>query len=126
MDAGILGSKGVEPSDVRRASLDGYTLNIGERASLSAQRKSRVHGVVMTLAERDLDTLYSEKGLGDYRPETVTAQLDDGSSISAVCYNLPQVPVGEPNQEYVEKLRRLARQLQLPSQYVDRIGRGST
>lgn len=125
MDVAILRLKGVEPSDVRRASVNGYTLNIGERASLSQQKNSRVHGVVMTLAERDLQTLYSEKGLADYRPETVTAELDDGSSISALCYNLPQVPVGKPNPEYVEKLRQLSRQLQLPSEYVNRIGRGS-
>src|SRR5689334_5278658 len=126
MDVAILRSKGVESTDVRRASVNGYTLNIGERASLSQQQNSRVHGVVMTLAERDLETLYAEKGLSDYRPETVTAELDDGSSISALCYNLPRMPVGKPNPEYVEKLRRLAGQLQLPSEYVDRIGREST
>ncbi len=125
MDVAILRSKGVEPRDVRRASVNGYTLNIGERASLSRQQNSRVHGVVMTLAERDLETLYSEKGLADYRPETVTARLDDGSSITALCYNLPQVPAGKPNPEYVEKLRALAKQLQLPSEYVDSIGRSS-
>jgi len=126
MDVAILRSKGVEPSQVRRASVDGYALNIGDRASLSQQKNSRVHGVVMTLAERDLETLYAEKGLTDYRPETVTAELEDGSSISASCYNLPRVPVGKPNPEYIEKLRRLAMQLELPGEYVDRIGREST
>ncbi len=126
MDVAILRSKGVEPSDIRRASVDGYTLDIAERASLSRQKNSGVYGVVMTLAQSDLKTLCSEKSLADYRPETVTAELEDGSSLRALCYNLPQVPAGKPNPEYVEKLRQLAKQLQLPSEYVDRIGRVST
>ncbi|HUQ20524.1 MAG TPA: gamma-glutamylcyclotransferase [Gemmatimonadaceae bacterium] len=121
MDVGLLRSKGIEPGNVQRATLDGFGLRIGERATLWPDENSKAYGLVMTLSQRDVDSLYSAPDLAAYRAETITVRLEDGSSTSAVCYNLAKAPSGEPNPVYVEKLGKLAARVGFPSGYVDRI-----
>ncbi|HEX2715123.1 MAG TPA: hypothetical protein VHM88_23325, partial [Candidatus Acidoferrales bacterium] len=75
----------------------------------------------------EIDRLYSEASVSAYRPEAVTAELADGSRIPALCFNLVEPPSPEErNAEYAAKLRALAFRLELPSDYVDSIGRTGT
>jgi hypothetical protein len=100
------------------ASVAGMTLRIGRRATLVADRISSVHGFVIGLSHPEIETLYAEPSVADYRAEAVIARLADGSLIPALCFNLP--PSGEaaePNPEYAAKLREVAARLGLPAAY---------
>jgi hypothetical protein len=121
MDAGALTAKGLHPTNVRRASLPGHGLRIGERAALVPTPDGRVHGMLMDLTHGEIDRLYSEPGVSVYRAEPVVCDTD-GGSVVALAFNLP-VPPGpeQSNPAYAEKLRSLAARLQLPVEYVDSI-----
>ena len=123
MDAESLRAKGAEPTGVRAASVPGFALRIGRRATLVPAAGERAHGVVMDLTHDDIDRLYADPSVQAYRPEAVLVELVDGTRIPALCYNLV-VPPGadEANPEYAAKLRDLARRLDLPADYVARIG----
>ena len=62
-------------------------------------------------------------GRASYRPEAVLAELDDGSRVAALCFNLPEAPgLGERNDVYAQRLRDLAGRLDLPATSVEGIG----
>lgn len=120
MDEELLRAKGAEPRNARAASLSGYALRIGERAALVPADDSIVHGIVMDLTHDDLDKLYAEASVSMYRPEPVVCK-SGVRAIAALAYNLPAAPTGASNAAYAEKLRELARRLQLPAEYIDSI-----
>jgi len=119
MDKDLLQAKGVLPSLIRSASVDGFVLRIGERASLFPDESGRVHGVIASLSHDELEKLYSEPSVRAYRPEAVLARLSNGEVIAALCFNLPQPPLpDERNREYAAKLRVVAERIGLPAEYV--------
>jgi hypothetical protein len=123
MDAELLRARGVEPADIRAASLPEFALRVGRRATLVPAAGDRAHGVVMALTHDEIDRLYADASVQAYRPEAVLAELADGRRIPVLCYNLVDPPnPGEANAEYAAKLRDLARRLELPADYVERIG----
>jgi hypothetical protein len=72
----------------------------------------------MKLTHGEIEKLYSDPGVRVYRPEPVLAILKDGSSIPALCYNLPEAPTAaDHNAEYGAKLRALAKRVGLPAGY---------
>jgi gamma-glutamyl AIG2-like cyclotransferase len=123
MDHQLLEGKGIQPVDVRVAAVPGFRLRVGERAALVPAPDAEVYGVLMKLSHADLDRLYSEASVQAYRAEPVLAVDPNGAAVAALCYNLPEPPApGEHNPEYAAKLRALARQVGLPSDYVSSIG----
>ena len=122
MDADLLRAKGALPVNIRPACVSGFTLRIGQRATLLRVRDARAYGIVMELTHAEIEQLYSEASVRAYRPEAVMAELTNGLRVPALCFNL-LVPPGpdEANAEYAAKLRDLARRLGLPSDYVDSI-----
>ena len=119
MDEALLRSKGVEPEHMQQASVQGFQLRIAQRATLVPMPGSTVHGMVASLKHSELEQLYSEPTVRDYRPEPVVAHLRGGGQIPALCFNLIATPsAGEHNREYAERLRTLAQRLGLPSEYV--------
>ena len=121
MDEELLRAKGVKPGGAEHATVDGFTLRIGQRAALIPAPGGRVHGLIFSLSLPELNRLYSEPSVQDYRPQAVLAHLasESGGVIAALCYNLPQslLPT-EPDPEYVAKLRALALKIGLPTEYV--------
>src|SRR6476661_9175818 len=123
MDADALRSKGVHPVNVRPAAVSGYTIRIGNRATLAREPGSSAHGILMDLPRTEIDALYSGPGLEAYRPEPVVAEGPNGERTSALCFNLVTPPSpDEANREYAEQLRELARRLGFPPEYLARIG----
>jgi len=115
MDADLLRAKGADPANPRRASVRGYVLRIGQRAALARDDGGRVYGMVMDLTHDEIDRLYAESSVSMYRPEPVLVE----DSYAALCFNLPVAPsADEHNPAYAEKLRELARRLELPEEYV--------
>jgi hypothetical protein len=122
MDVNLLREKGIEPLNVRAASVPGFSIRIGNRATLVPVLDGRAHGMLMELNHDEIEKLYSEPSVRIYRPEAITAELSDGSHTAALCYNLPVEPSSEEaNPGYAAKLRDLARRLGFPSNYVDGI-----
>ncbi|HJU72586.1 MAG TPA: gamma-glutamylcyclotransferase family protein [Gemmatimonadaceae bacterium] len=119
MDADLLRAKGLRPEEVQRAHVSGYSLRIGERATLVNDETGQVHGIVMSLTQDELDRLYAEPSVQAYRPQHVVAHLAGGDTIAALCYNLAQPPSpGERNPDYAAKLRKVAEKVGLPNEYI--------
>ena len=122
MDDSLLREKGVTPRDVRIASVDGFALVIGARATLVPTANRTVYGVVCSLTHSEVDALYSEASVSIYRPEAVLARVEDGSIVPALCFNLPATPSSsERNADYAARLRTLAERIGLPPRYVSSI-----
>jgi hypothetical protein len=123
MDADLLRAKGLNPATPRAVCVRGMALRIGQRAALVAEPNGSVHGILMELTHDDIERLYSDPSVAVYRPEAITAVLADGSTVAALCYNLPAAPQpDERNPEYAEKLRTLAGRLGLPADYLRSLG----
>lgn len=123
MDASVLRERKALPVNPRRAYADDFALRIGRRALLVPSRGARAYGVVFGLTQGDLDLLYSEAGLEEYRPEAVLAQVLEGDAIPALCYNLPEAPPPEEqNPEYAARLRGVLTELDFPEDYVASVG----
>jgi Gamma-glutamyl cyclotransferase, AIG2-like len=122
MDEELLRDKGVQPSSLRAASLKGFQLRIGQRATLVPSETECVYGIVASLSHREVDQLYSDPSLRGYRPEAVSATLPDGETVPALCFNLIVPPAAEEhNPEYASRLRALAERLPLPAEYIKTI-----
>jgi hypothetical protein len=123
MDPEIMQARGCRPSNIRPAFVDCFGLRLGERATLVPDREGRVYGMLMTLTHDELDAIYSEQSVAAYRPEAVLAELRDGSTQPALCFNLPSIPENTaPNRDYADALQAVARKLGLPESYVAAIG----
>lgn len=122
MDDALLRERGVNPGNRRMAFVENFSLVIGDRATLIPRAGGIVYGVLFSLTHSDVDALYAEASVSVYRPEAVSAQLEDGSIIPALCFNLPEPPSKEErNRQYATKLRELAERLGLPARYVSSI-----
>jgi hypothetical protein len=122
MDEDLLRSKGVTAIDFRPASVLGFELRIGKRATLVPNQSGRVFGLIASLSHAELELLYSEPSLRAYRPEAVLAHLANGKTLAALCFNLVEAPsTDERNPEYASKLRALAKRLGFPAEYVTSI-----
>lgn len=119
MDKGLLQSKGVMPTNLRLASVLGFQLRIGNRATLVPARSGRVFGLVASLSHTEVERLYSEPSVSAYRPEAVLVHLSNGEVLAALCFNLPKPPsADERNSDYATELRSLAERLNFPAEYV--------
>lgn len=122
MDQDLLRNKGVSPVKTRSASVPGFSLRIGQRATLVPSQEGRAFGMLMQLTHDELDRLYSDPSVEAYRAEPVMAELGDLSRIPALCFNLPVAPgPSEADPDYAAKLRDLARRLGFPQDYVSSI-----
>lgn len=119
MDREILRDAGVEPTDPRRAYVDGFGLRIGRRATLVASAGGRAYGMLFALSHAELARLYAAPGLEEYQPEAVLARPLVGTPLPALCYNLREAPGShERNSEYAARLRRVLADLDFPAEYV--------
>ena len=122
MDAELLRSKGASPQNIRPARAPGYALRIGKRATLWPEPKACSYGILVGLTHEEVEKLYSEDSVRAYRPEALLVQLDDGSRVPALTFNLVESPrVTEHDSEYAAKLQKLASGLGLPPDYVNGI-----
>lgn len=120
MDADLLRSKGLDPQGAELAYLPGYELRLGDRAALAPREGGCVHGVVMSMTSAQVDELYSESSVSEYRPQPVVVYLTGGGDVCAVCYNLDDPPASDArNPEYAEKLRAVGTKVGLPTSYLE-------
>lgn len=119
MDAERLRAKGINPHNSRIASVRDFQLIVGNRATLAPSSGATVYGVLSSLTHSEMDRLYSEPSVSEYRAEAVLA-LTDAGAVAALCFNLPTAPQpDERNSEYADELKALAERIGLPKMYVD-------
>ena len=119
MDPAVLAEHQIHPAESRKACAEGCALRIGERATLAPADGARAYGMVHALTSAELDRLYAQPGLEAYRRESIVVHYPDGSSASAVCYNLPSAPSeGEANAAYAARLREVLTRLGFPLEYI--------
>jgi hypothetical protein len=123
MDENALREKGFRPADARRASVDGFARRLAARATLIPDAATCVRGMLISFTPFELDRLYAEPGVAAHRPEAVMAQLREGGSRAALCFNLPEVPAEiQSNSDDAARLQTVARKLGPPKSYIDTIG----
>ena len=121
MDVDLLAKKGITPQDAVVGHVDGFSLHIGERATLLRSAGARAYGVMMEISPGEAKDLYAESSVADYVPEHVTVELMDGSKVEASCYILADDKVTGTNKDYAEALVQVANKLGLPETYVAEI-----
>jgi hypothetical protein len=119
MDEALLHSKGISMPNLRIASVPGFQLRVGNRATLVPSPFSHVFGLIASLSHYEVEQLYAEPSVQAYRPEPDLAYLANGEILAALCFNLPEPPsLNEHHPDYAAKLRILAERLQFPPDYV--------
>jgi hypothetical protein len=88
---GVLQQRGLAPRHPQVARLDGYDIDIRERATLIRHATARVYGEVTELTHEELSTLYEDPSVRDDRPEAVVVTLADARQVPAWCGTLPQM-----------------------------------
>ena len=121
MDMTILRQRGLVPTNPRIAYLEGYDLEIRDRATLVPTVQARVYGILAGLTHEEIGTLYSEPSVLDYRPEAVLVSSGDARQVPALCYTLPHVSGTSRNTAYAIKLFELAKALSFPEEYLDKL-----
>ena len=119
MDVELLRSQAVVPLHPQHAFVEGFTLRIGQRATLVPTAGARAYGMLMALTHHDLAQLYAAPGLQHYLPEAVFAHTMEGQDVPALCYNLAEPPsASERNLEYAAQLKAVLQRLGFPAEYI--------
>jgi hypothetical protein len=121
MDEQLLEKQGIQVLSSAVGYVEGFTLAIGERATLLPEVGSRAYGVLMQLKPGSAKALYKGQGLTDYVAETVTVQLPGEATAGAACYTLPAKKLRGKNFAYATALLALAIQLELPDSYLEHL-----
>ncbi|MDH3578376.1 MAG: gamma-glutamylcyclotransferase [Gammaproteobacteria bacterium] len=121
MDVDLLAKKGITPQVAVVGHVDGFSLHIGERATLLRSAGARAYGVMMEISSGEAKDLYAESSVADYVPKAITVELMDGSEVEASCYTLPDDKITETNKDYAKALLQVADKLGLPETYIAEI-----
>jgi hypothetical protein len=122
MDERILRDKGVDPRQPRKAAVPGYRLRIGQRATLIPQFGAQALGLVFTLTDQELHSLYAGAGLDMYQPRSVIALLENGTFAAVTTFILGTPPAeSERNADYAVQLKALVERLGFPASYVQSV-----
>lgn len=117
MDESLLASKGIRPKVSVFGYVEGYRLQIGERATLLPEPDSRSYGMVMEISDDQVAELYSAPSVCDYVAETIVVSLPNDVQLAAACYNLPATKLTGKNSDYAAALLALATRLGMPESY---------
>jgi hypothetical protein len=114
MDPDLIKGKGASPRNPRKASVRGFALRVGKKATLLRQAGAVTQGMIYALTHGEIDALYRGAGLTEHLPEALLADLESGEKIPVLCCNLLNPPgPEESNPDYIAKLQSLKRRLGL-------------
>ena len=106
MDKEILTSKGIVIRNQRSGYIENYMLRVGNLATLMRRENSRAYGMIYSMTQKEIFSLYEGAGLDAYVTEALFATLSDGSNIAVLCKNLVEAPKeDESNNVYFSKLK---------------------
>lgn len=123
MDISLLQEKGFAPSEPVMAYVDGFGLRIGDRATLVKSENERAYGLIMTLTNKELLSLYGESSVADYVPEKIEVFDSNNMTVEVTVYNLPSALLSGRNKSYARSLTVVAKNAGLPDGYINEIER---
>lgn len=119
-DSDILHRRGGQPRDPRPGRISGHRLRLGHRGSVVREADSVTWGMVFALTHAELQAIYEDAGLSEYRPEPVMVTLLAGGFIPALCYvTLNPAAADETNPDYLAKLRKVMAEWGLPTEQLE-------
>jgi len=122
MDPTLLREHGVQPENPRAATVTGYRLAIGARAAMLPEARGTVWGLAYDLTHAEIDRLYGDATLADYREAAVTAMPTAGPPFAALIYTLPPDAVGPVrNTDYAAALTRTMVRLGAPDAVISQV-----
>ncbi len=80
-----------------------------------------VYGVLAELTPDEVNLLYSQERLNDYKPRSVFVKKKDGKEVAASCYTAPLRKNALPKPEYVNLLIEVAKSHGFPPWYIERL-----
>jgi len=108
---------------IGKGILKGYRWIISTHgyANIVKSKPDEVHGVVYEISESDERSLDRYEGVdsGPYRKEMMMIEID-GQSWECLVYVDPVEEEGNPNEEYIERIKKGISDSKLPSEYIDR------
>jgi cation transport regulator ChaC len=124
MNFDVLREVEIIPDEWGVARLDGFDIRIEPRANLVRSDEHCVFGIAATATHAELRRLYAhaQQVLGElYLPEAVLVQTEAGLWRPALCYICPAMVPCPPENAYVERILKPARQFGFPKGYVERL-----
>lgn len=121
MDTEVLLKNDISVYNQKKAYAAGYTLKIGNRASLIPSKGDKAYGILMEVNEEGILKLYAEKSVADYLAERITVFTELQERHVATCYNLPLELLTGANKSYAKSLYELAKQKKFPHDYLEKI-----
>jgi AIG2-like family len=124
MNFDVLGEVDLVPEQWSVARLDGFDIRIEPRANLVRSDQNCVYGIVAMATHAELSRLYAhaEHVLGElYLPEAVLVQTQAGLWRPALCYICPHMLSQPPENAYIERILKPAREFGFPKWYVARL-----
>lgn len=124
MDFRILRKYGDMPEVWEVAKLSGYDFRIASWGYLTRSDRDTVYGTLVGVTQEELARLYDPANgflTLQYFPEPVLVETLDGKWVAALCYVAESKPEGPVNPDYVDKMVALAKRLEFPAWYVERL-----
>ncbi len=103
------------------ATLEGFDIILAPNATLVPSVNGLVYGVLAHLTQAELDMLYSQDWLSDYKPRKVALRDKAGREAEAICYIAPPRLGVSPRPDYVAQLVETAASYGFPSWYLERL-----
>jgi hypothetical protein len=120
MDPEMLRSMNVKPRRRRPAVAEGYSLRIGQQATLVRDTGAATWGIVYAITHSEMDYLYGASSMSQYRPEPLLVRTIDEEFVPALCCNLLHAPTeGAIDSSYAEVLREAMARANLPGPYLE-------
>ncbi len=119
MNPKVLTVAGVDAQGLRRARLDGFTLEVKSGANLMESDGESVYGMVGRVNHVDLNKLYGQELLsfGSYFVEPTLVSTDNGF-VPALCYIAPKVKDGLASKDYIDTILEVAEKYSFPESYI--------
>src|SRR5262249_47865962 len=108
------------------ARLDGFHIALRPLATLVPSDQHCVYGVLAAATHDQLEKLYGEEWVRDYKPEAVIVRTRDDAIHPALCYIAWKQTGEAPFEDYLNHIIQPARQLVFPAWYVERLQRLSS
>lgn len=123
MDPGVLAKYGLDPSDLRAASIRDYSIGFTPMATICPCPGAVVWGVVCKLPSSSLEQAYRFPPLADYGYFTQKIKISemDGTASSAIVYLTNQSAGVKPGRAYLENIIRIGGERKFPKEYLTRL-----
>ena len=125
MNFDVLREVDIDERDFSVCSISGYILTISPLANLLKNELGTVYGILTKLTHAELDRLYRyharTKLGGDYLPEAVMVNRQNGAVAPALCYISHDMKAAKAKAGYVDRILKPAQTYGFPQWYLDHI-----